>query len=83
MQVKAREVLVAVYPPPWSLPAAAADRQLRPGAEHQGDFACFLVRCGLDSISLNPDTVLRTSEDIVRAERELEPPAAAPQPAVA
>jgi pyruvate,water dikinase len=47
------------------------------------EFARFLVRCGIDSISLNPDTVLRTTEDIVKAERELKQPAAPPQPAVA
>jgi pyruvate,water dikinase len=47
------------------------------------EFACFLVRCGIDSISLNPDTVLRTTEDIVKAERELKQPAAPLQPAVA
>jgi phosphoenolpyruvate synthase/pyruvate phosphate dikinase len=45
-------------------------------------FARFLVRCGIDSISLNSDTVLRTTADIVKAERELQQPTAAPQPAV-
>jgi pyruvate,water dikinase len=47
------------------------------------EFARFLVRCGIDSISLNPDTVLRTTEEIVKAEREPERSSAPPQPAVA
>ena len=32
------------------------------------EFARFLVECGIDSISLNPDTVLRTTREIVAAE---------------
>lgn len=36
------------------------------------EFAHFLVRCGIDSISLNPDAVLRTTRDIVRIEAELQ-----------
>jgi pyruvate,water dikinase len=36
------------------------------------EFARFLVDCGIDSISLNPDTVLRTTEVILDAERELQ-----------
>jgi pyruvate,water dikinase len=32
------------------------------------EFARFLVECGIDSISLNPDTVLRTTQDIVALE---------------
>jgi pyruvate,water dikinase len=35
------------------------------------EFARFLVECGIDSISLNPDTVLKTTQEIVAAEREL------------
>jgi pyruvate,water dikinase len=35
------------------------------------EFAEFLVRCGIDSISLNPDTVLKTTEKILQVEREL------------
>lgn len=35
------------------------------------EFARFLVRCGIDSISLNPDTVLKTTGEIVDAERAL------------
>jgi len=35
------------------------------------DFAEFLVRCGIDSISLNPDTVLKTTERILQVEKEL------------
>jgi pyruvate,water dikinase len=35
------------------------------------EFARFLVRCGIDSISLNPDTVLRTTRDIVEVEKQL------------
>jgi phosphoenolpyruvate synthase/pyruvate phosphate dikinase len=34
------------------------------------EFARFLVGCGIDSISLNPDTVLRTTQEIARAEKE-------------
>jgi len=32
------------------------------------EFARFLVRCSIDSISLNPDTVLKTTRDILAAE---------------
>lgn len=35
------------------------------------EFAEFLVRCGIDSISLNPDTVLKTTERVLEVEREL------------
>jgi pyruvate,water dikinase len=35
------------------------------------EFAEFLVRCGIDSISLNPDTVLKTTEKILQVEKEL------------
>jgi pyruvate,water dikinase len=35
------------------------------------EFAKFLVECGIDSISLNPDTVLKTTEHILETEREL------------
>lgn len=35
------------------------------------EFAEFLVRCGIDSISLNPDTVLKTTERILHVEKEL------------
>jgi pyruvate, water dikinase len=35
------------------------------------EFARFLVACGIDSISLNPDTVLATTQEIVAAEREM------------
>jgi pyruvate,water dikinase len=35
------------------------------------EFARFLVRCGIDSISLNPDTVLKTTRLIAEAEAEL------------
>ncbi len=33
------------------------------------EFARFLVECGIDSISLNPDTVLKTTRVIAEAER--------------
>jgi pyruvate,water dikinase len=33
------------------------------------EFARFLVGCGIDSISLNPDTVLKTTREIVEMER--------------
>lgn len=35
------------------------------------EFARFLVECGIDSISLNPDTVLKTTQDILEMERQL------------
>jgi pyruvate,water dikinase len=35
------------------------------------DFAAFLVKCGIDSISLNPDTVLKTSLRILKAEKKM------------
>ena len=35
------------------------------------DFAQFLVRCGIDSISLNPDTVIKTTLKILETERAL------------
>jgi pyruvate,water dikinase len=34
------------------------------------EFARFLVRCGIDSISLNPDTVLKTTREIADAEKQ-------------
>jgi pyruvate,water dikinase len=34
------------------------------------EFARFLVRCGIDSISLNPDTVLKTTQEIVEMEQQ-------------
>ncbi|MCE9567673.1 MAG: phosphoenolpyruvate synthase [Planctomycetes bacterium] len=36
------------------------------------EFARFLVACGIDSISLNPDTVLKTTREIVEMEREMQ-----------
>ncbi|GAB3096296.1 phosphoenolpyruvate synthase [Aestuariicella hydrocarbonica] len=35
------------------------------------DFAEFLVECGIDSISLNPDSVLKASQHIASAEKRL------------
>jgi len=35
------------------------------------DFAEFLVKCGIDSISLNPDTVIKTTLRILKAEEKL------------
>ena len=35
------------------------------------DFARFLVSCGIDSISLNPDSVLKTTREILDMEKEL------------
>ncbi len=34
------------------------------------EFARFLVTCGIDSISLNPDTVLKTTQEIVEMEQQ-------------
>jgi len=36
------------------------------------EFAEFLVECGIDSISLNPDTVLKTKLNIAEVEKRLE-----------
>ena len=36
------------------------------------EFAEFLVSCGIDSISLNPDSVAKTSIHIALAEKKLE-----------
>jgi len=41
------------------------------GPSDRIDFAEFLVRCGIDSISLNPDTVIRTSIAIAKTEEKL------------
>ncbi len=38
------------------------------------EFAEFLVQCGIDSISLNPDTVIKTTDKILQAEKELRIP---------
>jgi pyruvate,water dikinase len=35
------------------------------------EFAEFLIRCGIDSISLNPDTVIKTTDKILQVEKEL------------
>lgn len=35
------------------------------------DFAEFLVKCGIDSISLNPDTILKTTLKILEAEKKI------------
>jgi len=35
------------------------------------DFAQFLVECGIDSISLNPDTVIKTTLAILKTEKKL------------
>lgn len=35
------------------------------------EFAEFLVRCGIDSISLNPDTVIKTTVAIAKLEKQL------------
>jgi len=43
---------------------------VRPPSDYP-EFAEFLVRCGIDSISLNPDTVFKTTERILQVEKEL------------
>ncbi len=40
------------------------------GPSDYEDFAQFLVRCGIDSISLNPDTVIKTTLKILEAEKK-------------
>lgn len=37
------------------------------------EFAQFLVECGIDSISLNPDTVIKTTMAILETEKKLKP----------
>ena len=39
------------------------------------EFARFLVECGIDSMSLNPDAVLPTARLVIDAERTLSPAA--------
>ncbi|MBI2652805.1 phosphoenolpyruvate synthase [Candidatus Woesearchaeota archaeon] len=41
------------------------------GPSDRIDFAEFLVKCGIDSISLNPDTVLKTTIAIAEMEKRL------------
>ncbi len=41
------------------------------GASDKEDFAQFLVSCGIDSISLNPDTVIKTTLSILEQERKI------------
>lgn len=36
------------------------------------EFAQFLVQCGIDSISLNPDTVIKTTQHVLEVEKEME-----------
>jgi pyruvate,water dikinase len=36
------------------------------------EFAEFLVKCGIDSISLNPDTVIKTTQHILEVEKRME-----------
>ncbi|RLC60395.1 MAG: hypothetical protein DRH54_00510, partial [Chloroflexi bacterium] len=35
------------------------------------EFAEFLVECGIDSMSLNPDVVLKTRLDVTEAEKRM------------
>ena len=35
------------------------------------EFAQFLVQCGIDSISLNPDTVVKTTFKVLEAEKNM------------
>ena len=37
------------------------------------DMADFLVRIGIDSMSLNPDTVVKTTRRVLELERQLVP----------
>ncbi|MBI2655200.1 phosphoenolpyruvate synthase [Candidatus Woesearchaeota archaeon] len=41
------------------------------GPSDHEDFALFLVKCGIDSISLNPDTVIKTTIAIAELEKKL------------
>ena len=51
--------------------AGQQDRHLRPGALGLPRFATFLVECGIDSISLIPDTVVKTRLAIAAKEKEM------------
>ncbi|KAB1988143.1 putative PEP-binding protein, partial [Haemophilus parainfluenzae] len=42
------------------------------GPSDYPEFARFLVEQGIDSISLNPDTVIKTRLDIADLERQME-----------
>jgi pyruvate,water dikinase len=44
------------------------------GPSDYPEFAEFLVRCGIDSISLNPDTVVKTTDKILQVEKDLKIP---------
>src|SRR3990167_10150819 len=41
------------------------------GVSDKMEFAKFLVRCGIDSVSLNPDTVIKATVIIAKLEQEL------------
>jgi len=43
------------------------------------EFARFLVERGINSISLNPDTVIQTTRHILETEKALTPVSAAPE----
>ena len=45
------------------------------------DFAAFLVACGIDSISVSPDSFLAVKSIVAQAERHPSPGAATPRPA--
>ncbi|MFX1518149.1 MAG: putative PEP-binding protein, partial [Promethearchaeota archaeon] len=54
--------------------AKAKDRKIGICGQAPSDFpefATFLVECGIDSMSLNPDTVVKTKLDIAKKEQEL------------
>jgi pyruvate,water dikinase len=42
------------------------------GPSDYPEFAEFLVQCGIDSISLNPDTVIKTTQHILEVESHME-----------
>ena len=46
------------------------------------EVAEFLVRCGIDSLSLNPDSVLKTTQLVHKAEAELASAKALEEPAL-
>jgi pyruvate,water dikinase len=41
------------------------------GPSDHADFAEFLVECGIDSMSLNPDSVVRVKRRVAQAESRL------------
>jgi pyruvate, water dikinase len=57
--------------------AAAKLASAAPAPSDHPEFARFLTECGIDSISVNPDSFERTKRVVAEAESEQRPGAAA------